>query len=530
MPDSAEPNPVEANPDATPAKSTAQTTDYRLAGWLFPRLLAVVYLIAFVSWGAQWRGLAGPEGIAPLDELMANVQAYEAREKTSLLLEYPTLFHWRSDAVFVEVVIWGCCALSLVVLAGGCQGPLLLLLWLGYLSLAVTGDVFMNFQWDALLLETGLIAVFASPWRVWSPLTPVQSPPRAAWLLLFWLLFRLMFLSGLVKWAGGDPVWRDCTALLFHYETQPLPNGLSWFAHHLPRWIHVAGCGAMHFIELALPFAIFLGRWGRRTAAAGFILLMLLVMATGNYTYFNLLTIFLALCLLDDAVWPRWIRSRLTAKANPAGTPWFMQLRQWPGLVFAIPAFILTLAAADASLQGRLPGYARALPAWCHQFYGSTASLRSFNAYGLFQSMTKERLEITLEASDDGILWLPLDFKWKPGDLSLRPRQVAPHQPRLDWQMWFAALSPGYLPQRDSHPQSPVFWFGRFMQSLLQHKKPVWELLEEPPLPREKITHLRARLWRYHFTSPEERKESGSWWRREFLGFYSPALSLNTTP
>ncbi len=509
---------------ATPAAAHG-LVGYRVAALLLPRLLAFVYLIAFWSWGAQWRGLAGPEGIAPVQELMASIQAYEAREQTSLLSQYPTLFHWRSDAVFVELVIWTCCALCLVVMAGGLQGPLLLVLWLGYLSLSVTGDVFMNYQWDALLLEAGLIGVFIASWRWWSPPRPLREPPRVAWWLLWWLLFRLMFLSGFVKWAGGDEVWRDCTALLYHYQTQPLPNGLSWYAHHLPRWFHVAGCAVMFVIELALPFAILMGRWGRRLAAAGFAALMILVLATGNYTYFNLLALVLTISLVDDRVWPAWFRLR--TQVEPAAPQFWKQMRQWPSLVFALPALILTLAAADVFLRGRVAGHERVLPEWCHRLHGQAASLRSFNAYGLFQKMTTERFEITLECSDDGLLWLPLEFKWKPGDLSRRPAQVAPHQPRLDWQMWFAAFSPGYLPQRDGNPNSPVFWFGRFAQCLLEHKQPVWDLIEPPPIPVEKITHIRARYWRYHFTTPEERKENGGWWRREFLGFYTPPLSLN---
>ncbi len=517
-------------PDTAPVSgaSGSRAPTYRIAGFLLPRLLAGVYLIAFLSWGAQWQGLVGPDGIAPLADLMDNIRAYEEREQTSLLAQYPTIFHWRSDAAFVGAVIWTCCALCAVVMAGGLQGPLLLLLWLGYLSLAVTGDVFMGFQWDALLLEAGLIAVFLAPWRFWSPPRPLRDPPRAAWLLMYWLLFRLMFLSGFVKWAGGDPVWRDFTALLYHYETQPLPNGISWFAHHLPRWFHVAGCAAMYVIEIVLPFAMVFGKWGRRTAAAGFAALMALIFITGNYTYFNLLTLCLTLILVDDAVWPARLRRRLSAVApdDAPAVPFWRQPRQWPGLVFAPLALLLTLAAADAFLQGRVPGHERLLPEWAHRWQAHTAPTRSFNAYGLFQTMTTKRLEITLEVSDDGILWLPLEFKWKPGDLSRRPRQVAPHQPRLDWQMWFAVFSPGYLPQRDSHPNSPTYWFGRFAQRLLEHKQPVWDLLEPPPIPVENVTHVRARLWRYHFTTAEERKETGGWWRREFLGLYAPALSL----
>lgn len=503
---------------------TKQADGYRIAGWLFPRLLALIYLLAFWSWGVQWQGLVGPEGIAPLEDLMASLQAYEDREGTSLLGQFPTVFHWRTDAIFVEGVIWTCGILCLVVMAGGLQGPLLLVIWMGYLSLVVTGDVFMGYQWDALLLEAGLLGVLVGSWRWWQPLRPDREPPRVAWWLVWWLVFRLMFLSGFVKWAGGDEVWREGTALLYHYQTQPIPNGVAWFAHHLPRWVHVTGCWIMFGIELVLPFAILWGRWGRRLAATGFAVLMLLVMATGNYTFFNLLTLVLTVTLVDDRAWHlrKWGR----AESEAAGTSFWRQGRQWPALLGALPVVMWTLTAADGFLQGRVAGHERLLPEWCHRFYGAVAPLRSFNAYGLFQTMTTERMEITLEVSDDGLLWLPLEFKWKPGDLSRRPAQVAPHQPRLDWQMWFAAFSPGYLPDRDGKANSPVFWFGQFAQGLLRHQKPIWDLVEAPPIEMEKITHLRARYWRYHFTTPEERRESGGWWRREFLGFYTPSLSL----
>jgi lipase maturation factor 1 len=216
-----------------------------------------------------------------------------------------------------------CCLVSVLVIVGVWQGPLLLALWFGYLSMAVTGDVFMGFQWDALLLEAGLLGIFIAPWQLWaSPQNATaRDAPRVAIWLLHWLLFRLMFLSGLVKLAGGDATWQNLTALLHHYETQPLPNPLSWYFHHQPRWLHVTGCAIMFFIEIALPFAIFTGRIGRCLAAAGFTLLMALVFLSGNYNFFNLLTLVLSLTLLDDRSWPRWIRQRATLGRSACQLP-----------------------------------------------------------------------------------------------------------------------------------------------------------------------------------------------------------------
>lgn len=505
---------------------------FRVARWLFPRLLALVYACAFASWAVQWEGLLGAEGILPVPQLVENIHAYEAREQTSLWLEYPTVLRWRSDDAFALLLCWGCCGLALLVMAGLWQGPLLLVLWAAYLSLAAVGEIFMGYQWDALLLEAGLLGVFLAPWRL-RPGRLLRAPGEPPWmavLLLHWLVFRLMFLSGFVKLAGGDRTWWECTALLYHYETQPLPNALSWFAHHLPRWLHAASCAVMHGIEVGLPFAIFLGRWGRRAAAGGFVLLMALIFATGNYNFFNLLTAALALCLVDDAGWPRRVRAwlRLDEAAPPVPARWHW--RQWPALAFAPVCLVLTLAAADAFLAGRVPWYARVLPGWAHQFSGGAQSLRSFNAYGLFQAMTTERPEIIVEVSDDGALWLPLEFKWKPGRQDRAPGFAAPHQPRLDWQMWFAALSPRFDPRRDGQPGSPLYWYGRFVTCLLEKKPAVWALVEPPPLPVEDIRHVRAKLYRYRFSSPAHRRETGEWWVREYAGMWAPAFSIRKEP
>jgi lipase maturation factor 1 len=513
------------------AHPTRPPPGYAIAGLLLPRLIAAIFLLALVSWSVQWRGLVGSEGILPLAQMMENIQSVEDRDQSSLFWRVPSIFHWQAHDGFIQFVIGLGMVFAALIIAGLAQGPLLLALWFIYLSLVVTGNVFMGFQWDSLLLEAGLLAALLAPWRAFSPFQALRPPPRAAILLFHWLLFRLMFLSGLVKWTGGDPAWRDFTALFHHYETQPLPNALSWFAHHLPSSLHQSGCVFMHVVELILPFAVFAGRRGRRVAALGFTLLMTAVLLTGNYTYFNLLTLVLCLSLLDDACWPlRLRRLFLTRPVSHSSPSLWRQPREWPSLAFSFPALLFTLTAADAFLHGRISGLQRLLPAPLHALHDSVSPLRSFNAYGLFQSMTRQRPEILLEVSDDGLFWLPLQFKWKPGDLSRRPSQAAPHQPRLDWQMWFAALSPGFLPERDSHPASPTFWFGQFCTRLLQHKQPVWDLLEPPPIPVESVTHIRARLARYRFTTPEQRSQTGQWWTSEPLGSFSPPLSLPASP
>lgn len=501
---------------------------FAIARWLFPRLLGLVYLIAFASWGVQMDGLCGENGILPTATLIENIRAHEERTGGNLFAAFPSIFLWHYSDAFARTLLWTCCALAGLVMIGIAQGPLLLLLWSGYLSICTTGGVFMNYQWDTLLLEGGLLAVLFAPWRLFA-FQAGSRPPWGTTFLLHWLLFRLMFESGFVKVAGGDETWRNLTALTFHYETQPIPNPLSWWMHNLPPWFHTAGCAFMHFAELALPFAIFLGRWGRLSACVGMSGLMLGVLMTGNYNFFNLLTIALALTLVDDTQWSR-ITRRIPVLAPLPSHPWRRPQRWAWALVSGILVFESILV-AHQNVSARVSGRFGAIPdSWIGTLTDPIAGFRSINAYGLFQTMTTERPEIEIEVSDDGLLWLPLAFRGKPGALDRLPGQVAPHQPRLDWQMWFAALHPGFDPGRDSQPGSPVQWFGQFLAALLQHRQPVWDLLDEPPLPIEDIRHIRAKLYRYEFTTPGERAESGHIWKRTLLGPYSPSFSAVEDP
>lgn len=515
--------------------------EYRMVRWLFPRLLAGIYLIAFVSWGVQYRGLAGENGIVPAPQMMERWRAEAQESGESRLLMYPTLQWCNASDGFAMGLIWLCCGASLLVMAGVAQRWLLMLLWAGYLSLAVTGDVFMGFQWDALLLEAGLLAVWLAPGRLWA-WRGVPAPPRGSVFLLHWLGFRLMFLSGLVKIGGGDAVWRNMTALKYHFETQPLPNLAGYWAHQWaqewPAGFAMAACWLMFAVELLLPFAIFLGRWGRMAACFGFVGLMAAIFATGNYTFFNLLAVALAFTLLDDSWWPgrtkRWLGACAEGDASPVAEPGrrpqvLRRLRIFGSATVVTAVTVLTLLATDRFLIGRIPGYARVLPVWAHEhLYVPLAPLRSFNAYGLFQMMTVERPEVILEVSDDGVFWRELQFKFKPGNRAQAPRFVAPHQPRLDWQMWFAALSGGFIPQRDMQAGSPMAWFGGFLGALLQQKQPVWDLLEPPPLPQKDIRYIRARLYRYHFTDWKTRAATQEYWTREYLGPFSPTFSVRS--
>ena len=503
---------------------------YRVMRWLFPRLLALCYLIAFWSWDVQCDGLVGDHGIQPAAQLMENVHAYEQRAKVNLFADYPSLFYWRCDDAFLHLICTAGSVVAVLVVLGLFQGPLLAFLWFAYLSIVVTGGVFMSFQWDALLLEAGLLTLFVVPWRWWSGRRiNVQAPdaPTGAVFLLHWLLFRLMFLSGYVKWGGGDKTWADFTALAYHFETQPLPNPLAWWAHNLPRSVHVFDCGMMYVIELVLPFCLWLGRWGRLAACVGFCCLMAGVALTGNYNFFNLLTIFLALTLLDDGWWPKSVKRWLECPDIGRSHRW-----RWQHLgayAVAVVLFIASLVAADEFCAGRIPGHNPITPGpLADGFAKYVAPWRSVNAYGLFQQMTTERMELNVQVTDDMLLWHDVPFKWKPGDEFKAPCIVAPYQPRLDWQMWFAALYPSFVPQRDQDPRSGLSWFGPFLSALLEGRKEVWALVGEPPVPTDQIRAIRVQQRRYHFTTPAERAAGGAWWKWELTGRFSPELMKPT--
>jgi hypothetical protein len=318
-----------------------------------------------------------------------------------------------------------------------------------------------------------------------------------------------MLLSGLVKWMSGDPAWRELTALEFHYETQPLPTWVGWYAHQLPDWLQRLSVVAMFLVEVALPFLVFGPRRARLAACAAFIAFQLVIMATGNYGFFNLLTIVLCLTLLDDGVWPSRWRQRYAAGRLPPPD----RARRWPAALTAAVASTLVALSVPPAL-GRL-GIAVPWPAPVRTTLAAVQPFRLANAYGLFTVMTKRRAEISVEGSADGQTWRRYEFRWKPGDPQEAPRFVEPHQPRLDWQMWFAALG-----QFDRQ-----FWFQRFLLRLLAGSPDVLALLRHNPFPDTPPRYVRAIIADYHFTDLATRNRQGDWWHAGPDRPYAPVLS-----
>jgi len=475
-------------------------SSYSHARWLFLRLLGLVYFCAFVSLIPQIVGLVGRNGIMPAG---------------------------ASDAALRGVCIGG--ALLSVVLMAGCVPLLVLpLLWAAYLWLSIACGVFLGYQWDALLLETGLLAVLVAPatWRDhWRDRI---EPPRPAVWLMWWLLFRLMFGSGAVKLASGDPTWRNLTALTFHYETQPIPNPIAYYAHQLPIAFNKASTAMTLAIELGAPLLILGPRRARLAATALLAGLQVVIAMTGNYAFFNPLAIALCVWLIDDASWqavasgsstllrtilspskdrfsPTYREGRNITEGPPEGGHHVRRMLSIAAAILIVPISLLHLTTS----LGWLP------PGW--QFAAVAAEiiapLRSVNSYGLFAVMTTTRPEIIVEGSDDGATWAAYEFKYKPGDLERRPPFVAPHQPRLDWQMWFAALG----------TYEENVWFQNFCLRLLEGSPDVLGLLARDPFEGRPPRYLRARLFRYRFSALGE----AAWWTREPLGDYSPVLTLS---
>ena len=505
-------------------------TLYLVRGLLL-RLLGAVYLVAFASFWSQAQGLIGPHGILPAGDFLDAVRAQLGTEAYS---QVPTLFWLSNGAAALHLACAAGVVASVLAIAG--IAPLLcfVLSWALYLSIVQAGQDFMSFQWDVLLLEAGVIAWFLAPARLRASVVDRTPPPAVGVWLMRLLVWKLMFLSGATKLLAYDDTWWQLTALDFHYYTQPLPWWTSWYMHQLPSWFGKASVAVTLLIEIGAPWLIFCGRRARLIGCALLVFLQLAIAWTGNYGFFNLLTIVLCVSLLDDRAIERVLPTRSERRlASPTarqigeimgGGPWGATLRGALAVALVAASLLVTVRELERTLppdhsSGRV---GQALEWGDQKLLRPTrpalaviAPFHSVNGYGLFRSMTTARPEIVIEASADGIAWSEIEFPWKPGDPSRRPRLVAPHQPRLDWQMWFAALDPGH-----------TGWLGPLLRRLLEGEPEVWNLLEAPQWKAKAPRYVRMRYYRYEFTDREERRATGAWWRREPLGALTERLSL----
>lgn len=463
--------------------------------WLFLRALAIIYAFAFGSLAFQITGLFGERGIEPVIQFLGSLD----RTGSSMrFLAVPSIF-WlgADDNTLTAVCFAGVILAAMLFLTGFVSGKferlILVLLFVLHLSLVSVGQEFLAFQWDMLLLEAGFLAIFLGGNRI------------IPWLFR-WLTFRLFVLSGAVKLWSGDPNWRNLSALSHHWHTQPLPTALAWYANKLPSGIQHFATAATLGIELVIPFLLLFPRRLRIAGAWWLIGLEILILATGNYTYFNLLTLALCLFLFDDRALLRFVpqQNRPALARGSAGRT----------MAWAVTAIVMVLSVLHMteSFRGRLPAPFSAILRY-------TAPLRIVNNYGLFAVMTTRRDEIILEGSADGETWTAYEFPYKPGKITQAPRWVAPYQPRLDWQMWFAALG--------NYQSNP--WFVSLAVRLLQGSQDVAGLLAYNPFPTQPPRYVRAIVYEYTFTDSQTRAETGAWWKRERKGEYFPPVSLRGT-
>lgn len=471
---------------------TTSDDNYRLVTALFQRLLGLIYLVAFLSIGIQIEALVGSQGILPFSEELAYLKSVSGIER---YFQVPTLF-WLNvhDQALNAAAIAGCFA-SLLIIFNRFARTALVAAFVLYLSLYQAGQLFMNFQWDGLLLEAGFLAIF------------LDSRSRIIILLFRWLLFRLRFMSGLSKLTMQDPAWSGLNALNHYFEVQPLPNPLSWYAHHLPEWMLRTGTAATLGIEILVPLMMFLPRPWRFAAAWLTILWQVLIILTSNHNWFNFLTIALCLFLFDDQALRKVLPRRLCGmlQTAPVSPPRQGAVRRTLEGVLAISIlFISGVHFWELATMQRSSGSIGTLLDYVEAY-------RVVNKYHVFPTMKSERIELEILGSLDGREWKAYRFKYKPGDPKQRPPFVIPHQPRLDWEMWFVTMNPNYL-----------HWFHRFLQRLLDNSPTVTSLLQNNPFAEQAPRYIRVDAFRYRFSDPEQLHSDGLWWQREALGPFTP--------
>ncbi|WP_437942474.1 lipase maturation factor family protein [Sorangium sp. So ce341] len=480
---------------------------YLLTRFVLLRLLGFVYFIAFFSLARQLGPLLGPEGLLPADRFLERLLAVTGSPGAAFR-RLPTLFLWlgASEGVLLAAA-WAGVALSLAVCAGVTNAIVQLALWALYLSFVHIGQVFYGYGWEHQLAETGFLAIFLCPARGLRPFRSPPPPVAVIWLFR-WLIFRIMLGAGLIK-LRGDPCWRDLSCLVYHYETQPVPSPLSYYLHQLPRPVHALGALFNHLVELVVPWFAFGPRRARHAAGALLVLFQVLLIASGNLSFLNWLTIVPALACFDDGALGRLLPARLRERAaalSEARSP--SRAHRAAAALLAVLVLCLSVSPVMNLLSPR---------------QAMNATFDSFglvNTYGAFGSVGRERYEVILEGTSDealgeGTRWLEYDLPCKPGDVRRRPCVITPYHYRLDWQIWFAAFG--------SYESEP--WLVHFIYKLLTGDPGAQRLLGRNPFPGAPPRYIRAELYRYSFTRIGD--GSGAWWRRERVGAYLPPLSAD---
>jgi hypothetical protein len=481
--------------------------DYRLTRFMLLRFTGLVYLVAFLVAAQQLIPLVGENGLLPAPLMVERVVG-QLGSPVAAFEKVPSLFWFRCSDATIQAVTWSGVALSLLVMIGFANVPMLLLMWALYLSLLPIGQDFMGYGWDIQMLETGFLAIFLAPLLDPRPF-PARPPSIIIIFLYRWLIFRIMLGAGLIK-LRGDGVWsfRELSALFYHYETQPVPNPLSRLLHFAPPWFHKAGVLWNHFIELVAPWFAFFPRTFRHVAGvlmAGF---QIILIFSGNLSFLNWLTIIPCLACFDDSFWrrmlPAWIVRRAEGRAE--NTP-RSDVRGVITLTFAFIVAWLSMGPVRNLLSSR------------QAMNNSFDRFHLVNTYGAFGSVDKERFEIVFEGTTDAVPealaeWREYDFKAKPGNPMRRPPVITPYHYRLDWETWFPWSTPGLGRQG---------WLPHFIWKLLHNDPGTLSLLSGNPFPEQPPTYIRAVLYRYKFAPPGNAE--GAWWTRERVRVFIAPLS-----
>jgi len=511
-----------------------------IARWLFLRSLGLIYFSAFFALLFQVKGLIGAHGILPAVELLA-----DARRAGPLRFWYvPSLLWLSSSDHMLMALMWIGLIASILLVANLCPRAMLLACFLCFLSFVTAAQDFSSYQSDGMLLEAGFLSLFLAPPGLWPGLGAKNPPARAAILLLLWEWFRIYFESGVVKLASGDPTWRNLTAMYEYYQNGPLPTWIGWYAEQLPHWFQRGVAGATLFMELALVWMAFLPRRWRIVCFFLVTAWQIAVIATANYAFLNYLVLVLAVLLLDDGFLRRFVPARwragvaieapteiaarplpetdapLTLFTAPSSHPvedGEIRSFRWPGLwrssVVAFRAVALTWIFYATTVE--MIGIVWRDPPLPVSPVAMLEPFRIANQYGLFAVMTPHRYEIEFQGSNDGQTWTAYPFRYKPQDVRERPRIYAPYQPRFDWNLWFASLG-SWL----EYPFVP-----RTEELLLENDPDVLGLFAGNPFPNAPPKYVRAVLWQYWFSTPDEKRTQGVWWTRQELGAYAPTLT-----
>ena len=475
---------------------------YSLARFAILRLLGLIYFIGFLAFINQGIPLLGESGLLPAQAFLDRV-GQQLGSSWQGFLRLPTVFWLRASDGFLLSLAWSGALLSLIVLLGFANAPMLTVLWFLYLSIHHIGQLWYGFGWESQLCETGFLAIFLCP--LWDPRPFPKRPPPVVVLWLFrWLIFRIMLGAGLIK-LRGDPCWRDLTCLFYHYETQPIPNPLSPLLHFFPRWFHKLGALYNYLAELIAPFFLLAPRTLRHIAGAVLAGLQFFLILSGNLSFLNWLTLVPIVACFDDrflshfvprAWWQKFLREH--TEAVP------LRSQQIAAAVLAVGIGLLSIEPVTNLLSNQ------------QLMNTSFEPFELVNSYGAFGSVGKVRNEIIFEGTSaesptEDAEWRPYEFKCKPGDPNRRPCFLSPYHLRLDWLIWFAAM--------ESPAQAP--WTIHFVWKLLHNDPGTLSLLANNPFPNVPPRFLRAQLYRYQFAPLRER----AWWTRTLIGPWLPALS-----